>query len=164
MEGTDCSSTSSHGSSGVASIGSTCTSTATFHGWKYKHYFILLSEDEKNLKVRCTLCSGNKTLSCARNTTSNFKKHLSAVHKNAVLVAKEVEQPEKRKRRRGTDDHNNDSDPKRQCTLPAVLNRNSISVTKMRSLLAEYIVEDMQPLSTVESPAFRKLINSICTT
>lgn len=163
MEGTDCSSSSSHGSSGeVASIGN--TSTATFHGWKYKHYFVLLSEDEKNLKVRCTLCSGNKTLSCARNTTSNFKKHLSAVHKNAVLVAKEVEQPEKRKRRRNNDDHDNDSDPKRQCTLPAVLNRNSISATKMRSLLSEYIIEDMQPLTTVESPAFRKLMNSICTT
>ena len=64
-------------------------------GRKYKHYFVLLSENDKNLKVRCTLCSGNITLLCARNTTSNFKKHLSAVHKNAVLVAKEVEQPEK---------------------------------------------------------------------
>ena len=107
MEGTDCGSSSSHGSSGeVASIGS--TSIATFHGWKYKHYFILLSEDEKNLKVCCTLCSGNKTLSyaIARNTTVNFKKHLSAVHKNAVLIAKEVKQPEKRKRL------NNDSDQK----------------------------------------------------
>ena len=30
-----------------------------------------------------------------RNTISKFKKHLSAVHKNAVLVVKEVEQPEK---------------------------------------------------------------------
>ena len=54
---------SSHGSSGeVASIEN--TSTATFHGWKYKHYFILLSENDKNLKVRYTLCSGNKTLVC----------------------------------------------------------------------------------------------------
>ena len=34
----------------------------------------------------------------------------------------------------------------------------------MRSLLVEYIMEDMQPLSTVESPAFQKLMNSICTT
>ena len=67
-------------------------------------------------------------LSCARNTTSNFKKHLTTVHKNAVLVAKEVEQPEKRKQRRDTDDHDNDSDPKRQCTLLAVLNRNPISL------------------------------------
>ena len=34
----------------------------------------------------------------------------------------------------------------------------------MRSLLSEYIIEDMQPLSTVESPAFQKLMKSICTT
>ena len=33
----------------------------------------------------------------------------------------------------------------------------------MRCLLSEYIIEDMQPLSTVESPGFRKLMNSICT-
>ena len=134
----------------LASIGS--TSIATFHGWKYKHYFILLSKDEKNLKVRCTLCSGNKTLSCARNTTINFKKHLSAVHKNAVLIAKEVKQPEKRKQLN-------------MIVIKKVVHfRNSISVTKMRSLLVEYIMEDMQPLSTVESPAFQKLMNSICTT
>jgi len=34
----------------------------------------------------------------------------------------------------------------------------------MRILLAEYVIEDMRPLSTVESPAFRKLINSVCPT
>ena len=32
----------------------------------------------------------NHKHSCARNTTSNFKKHLSTVHKNVVLVAKEM--------------------------------------------------------------------------
>ena len=70
IEGTDYSLSSSHGSSSeVASIRN--TSTVTFHGWKYKHYFVLLNENDKNLKVCCTLRSG-KTLLCARNTTSNF--------------------------------------------------------------------------------------------
>ena len=79
---------SSHASSGeVANTG-----TAS-HGWKYKHYFVFVSEDAKNLRIRCTLCVGNKTLSSAKNTTSNFKKHLNGVHKNTVLVAKEVEKP-----------------------------------------------------------------------
>jgi len=77
-------------------------------------------------------------------------------------VAKEVEQPGKRKRRKDSND--NDSEPKRQYTLPAVLNRNFIPAKKLQSLLSEYIIEDMQPLSTVESPAFQKLIESICTT
>jgi len=83
----------SHASSEVANTG---TGTA-FHGWKYKHYFVLVSKDAKNLRVHCTLCVGIKTLSSAKNTTSNLKKHLNGVHKNTVLVAKEVEKPEKRK-------------------------------------------------------------------
>ena len=64
---------------------------ATFHGWMYKHYIQVISKDSKNLRVRCILCGGNKTLSSARNTTSNFKKHLSSVHKNAKLVTKSIE-------------------------------------------------------------------------
>ena len=65
--------------------------TATFHGWVYKHYFKVASEDSKNLRVHCTLCGGSKTLSSARNSTSNFKKHLNTMHKSVKLVAKEVE-------------------------------------------------------------------------
>ena len=118
---------------------------ATFHGWVYKHYFKVVSEDAKNLRVHCNLCGGSKTLSSARNSTSNFKKHLNTVHKSIKLVAREVEKPEK-KRRRSVD--TDDSEPKRPCTLT----RNSIPA------------QDMQPLSTVDSPAFRKLINNICTT
>ena len=130
----------------------------------YKHYFVFVSEDAKNLRLCCTLSVGNKTLSSAKNTTSNFKKHLNGVHKNTVLVAKEVEKPEKRKRRNETDGDCNDGEPKRQCTLPTMLNRHSVPVNKLQSLLAEYVIEDMWPLSTVDSPAFRKLLGSICPT
>ena len=49
--------------------------------------------------MRCTLCGESKTLSSARNTTPNFKKHLNTVHKNAKLVAKEVEKPDKKRKR-----------------------------------------------------------------
>ena len=78
------------------------------------------------------------------------------MHKNAKLVAKEVEKPDKKRQRSDTDD----SELKRQCTLT----RNQIPAQKMQSLLSEYIIEDMQPFSTVESPAFRRLINNICAT
>ena len=65
--------------------------TATFYGWKYSLYFEVVEEGEKNLRVRCMLCvpSSQKTLSSARNTTFNFKKHLDTVHKATKLVAKE---------------------------------------------------------------------------
>ena len=65
------------------------TGTA-FYRWKYRHYYIFLSEDAKNFKVRCTLCAGNKMLLSAKNTTSNLKKHLTSIHKNTTLIAKEV--------------------------------------------------------------------------
>ena len=97
---------------------------ATFHGWVYKHYFEVVSEDSKNLRVHCKLCGGSKTFSSARNSTSNFKKHLNAVHKSVKLVAREVEKPENKQRRSVDTD---DSEPKRQCTLT----RNSIPAQKM---------------------------------
>ena len=140
----------------------TTSSSATFYGWKYKHYFVIAEEGEKNIRARCRLCVGNKTLSCARNTTSNFKKHLEKVHNNVVLEAKEVEGAMgKGKRPRAADDIDGGDQPlKRQCTLPSML--KDISSTKLRKALFEYIIEDMQPLSTVDSPAFWKLIGSIC--
>ena len=39
-------------SSEVAKVG---PGVATFHGWMYKHYFQVVSEDSKNLRVRCIL-------------------------------------------------------------------------------------------------------------
>ena len=67
---------------------STTGSTATFYGWKYSHYFEILEEGSKTMS--CTLCPRSKTLFSAHNTTSNFKTHLSRVHKKVSLVAKEV--------------------------------------------------------------------------
>ena len=61
--------------------------TATFYQWKYSHYFIVVKEGVKNMRARCTLCAASsKPLSSARNTTSNFKKHLETVHKTVALV------------------------------------------------------------------------------
>ena len=108
---------------------------------------MVVEEGEKNLRVRCTLCApSQKTLSSARNTTSNFKKHLDTVHKATNLVGKE---PAKEKR--STDSSEDDDGPppraKRQCTL---LSKAAISPTKLKSLMSGYIVEDMLPLSTVD--------------
>jgi len=82
-ENSPCSASALNVSSGVK--------TATFYGWKYNHYFVVVEERVKNLRVRCTLCApSQKTLSSARNTMSNFKKHLDTIHKTTKLVEKPV--------------------------------------------------------------------------
>ena len=63
------------------------------------------------------------------------------------------------------DDGDGDSngDPKKQCTLPTVLNRPSIPANKLCGLLAEYVIEDLQPLPTVVK-AFMVYSNSFDST
>ena len=140
--------------------------TATFYGWRYSHYFKVVEEGDKNLRARCTLCAPcKKPLSSALNTTSNFKKHLETVHKSIKLVAKEPSKPTTEsgangKRKIDYDDIDDDepNQPKRQCTL---LSKGTVSPLRLRTLISEYIIEDMLPLSTVESQAFRRLIGGI---
>ena len=89
---------------------------ATFHQWKYSHYFAVVDEREKNMRTRCTLCSASsKPLSCARNTTSNFKKHLETVHKTVKLIAI-VPEGGKRKRTTEDDEDKMHRDSKKQAT------------------------------------------------
>ena len=125
--------------------------TATFHGWKYSHYFLVVEENEKNLRAKCTLCGpSKKPLSTAHNTTSNFKKHLQTVHKTTTLVEKD---PCKdggdcsKKRRRDSQDVGEPSQQKRQCTIA---NKSIISATKVRGLISEYVIEDVA-ITTVYS-------------
>ena len=127
---------------------------ATLYHWKYSHYFKVVEEGDKNLRARCTLCSASaKPLSCARNTTSNFKKHLDSVHKTVNLVAI---LPETVKRKRSAEDDGG-NEAKRQATL----DKRGVSSEEVRKLLMEYIIDDMLPLTTVESPAFKELINEL---
>lgn len=130
---------------------------ATFYHWKYHHYFEVVEEGEKNLKARCILCSASaKPLSCTRNTTSNFKKHLDNVHKTENLVAILPEERVGVKCKRSAAD-NGDKVPKKQ----AILQRRSMSLREVKKVVTEYIIDDMLPLSTVESSAFRKLVNEL---
>ena len=71
-----------------------------------------------------------------------------------MLEARQVEGVRgKSKRLRSDDDDDCDDRPaKKQCTLPSML--RDASSMRLRSVLLEYVIEDMQPLTTVESPAF----------
>ena len=133
---------------------SSTTKAATFYQWKHRHYFSVVEESDKNMRVRCKLCMpSNKTLSSAWNTTSNLRKHLDTVHKTTPLVSITPDGKGKWKL-----DHNDNEEPsqiKKQCTLPSM---SKLNPTRTQSLVAEYIIEDMLPLSTVESLAFKILI------
>ena len=60
---------------------------ATFHGWRYKHYFEFVECKENNLTVRCTLCPCWKLLSTAANATSNLTSTYSdSTHTQSLLL------------------------------------------------------------------------------
>uniref|UniRef100_A0A3Q4G1F6 BED-type domain-containing protein n=1 Tax=Neolamprologus brichardi TaxID=32507 RepID=A0A3Q4G1F6_NEOBR len=106
----------------------------SFFSWKYSHYFEFLSTKDFNIKVHCTLCVGEKVLSTFKNTTSNLKKHLESQHGTVKL----------------TESH--------QKVLHHPNNKSWIL-----KLVAQYIVEEMLPINTVDSPSFRAIIKKIPT-
>ena len=133
----------------------------TFYGWKYSHYFQIVEEGDKNCG-HVVLCAVHARNLCRVLYTLHLtlKKHLEIVHKLTKLVAKEPKKSTAESANAGkcwidTDEPNQ---PKRQCTL---LSKSTVSPTRLRTLISEYIIEDMLPLSTVESQAFRRLIGGI---
>ncbi|KAK0137463.1 putative AC9 transposase [Merluccius polli] len=119
-----------------------------FFQWKYRHYFSYQEKKGTSVSVKCTLCPGVKCLSTSVSSNSNLMKHLSTAHASTTLVAKTPE---------GKGDGG--TKPKQQkidFTTPHVL-----SQTELNKGVARYVVEDMLPLSTVESASFRELVSKI---
>ncbi|XP_070411497.1 uncharacterized protein [Nothobranchius furzeri] len=124
-------------------------SKPSFSSWKY---FTLIEHKEKNILVKCNLClSGSKILSTAANSNSNLSKHLQKRHDSTKLVEKPDANPTREA---------SHAPPTKQQQLD--FNRTvSVSQGEINKAVARFIVENMQPVSTVESPAFRQLISMI---
>lgn len=123
-----------------------------FSSWKYKDYFDFISVNDGNIKVRCTLCPGEKVLSTFKNTTSNLKKHLDKQH--ATTSLKERAPPGvKEKDMVGPSPKQMRLDFEAKPTSGAELNR----------LVGRYVVEEMLPVNTVDSPSFRDIVRRIPT-
>ena len=121
----------------------TTTDNSTLSKW-----FEFVTEMDKNLTVRCNLCACGRLreLPTAKSNISNLKKHLERVHSNLKLAAK---QPLASKQ--VEDDAASKSKQQIDFSRPEV---KMLHPGELRRLVAEYVMEDALPLSTVESPAF----------
>ncbi len=125
-------------------------SKTSFSKWKYAHYFTLVEHKDKNILVKCKLClSGSKVLSTAINSNSNLSKHLQKLHASTKLEANPVSVDTLEV---------SQAPPAKQQRLD--FNR-TVSQGQINKAIARYVVENMQPVSTVESPAFRQLVSMI---
>uniref|UniRef100_A0A3P9JZ87 HAT C-terminal dimerisation domain-containing protein n=1 Tax=Oryzias latipes TaxID=8090 RepID=A0A3P9JZ87_ORYLA len=110
--------------------------------WKYAHYFTLVGTSGKNVVVRCQLCGGSKT----------FSTHLKGTHSMTQLVEKEV--------RLATARESRVSLPAKQPKLD-FSREPRVTLEELNQLVTGYIVEEMLPLSTVDSSSFCRIIDKI---
>uniref|UniRef100_A0A669BQA6 BED-type domain-containing protein n=1 Tax=Oreochromis niloticus TaxID=8128 RepID=A0A669BQA6_ORENI len=129
----------------------------SFFSWKYGHNFEFLSTKDFNIKVRCTLCVGEKVLSTFKNTTSNLKKHLESQH-GTVKLTERV--PPSGPKQRAVTSAEGPTPPKQQ---KLDFGAKPVSDEELKKLVAQYIVEEMLPINTVDLPLFRAIIKKIPT-
>lgn len=139
---------------------------AAFNSWKYRHYFEFDSvKGDKNISVRCTLCVGRKLLSTAKNSTSNLSKHLASRHGNVKLTEKlphpTTDIPGAATTSSSTGQTSEGPSPAKQVKID--LRTTGLSAAELKKLVAGYIVEDMLPISTVDSESFRRIVEKIPT-
>ena len=128
------------------------TETGGFGHWRYSHYFQFIARKDKNIRVKCTLCPGDKFLSTAAKSVSNLSKHLSAQHGNTKLVAKDPA----RRSSEGVDEQL--IPPKQAKLFSSVGAQEQVTQKDINRLVAGFMVEDMLPLLTIESPRFQKIL------
>ncbi|XP_029581019.1 uncharacterized protein LOC115169493 [Salmo trutta] len=129
----------------------------SFHVWQYRQHFIFKELREKNMTVQCVLCKPKiRMLSTSKNSTSNLKKHLERKH--AIMYLKSP---------KGEMDGPNGSPTKtpnepryKKSKLENLVNQMT-SQPKVNTLVFNFMVENVQSLSVLEQPAFRKLIEGL---
>nr|XP_055057217.1 uncharacterized protein LOC129441571 [Misgurnus anguillicaudatus] len=120
-----------------------------FTKWKYSNYFTFLTQADKNITVKCKLCPGEKKLSAAVNSTSNLLKHLTRQHRRTLLSDP------------CSSTDNTAATPAKQAKLDFTSPVQKVSEGELKKMIAGYVVEEMLPLRTVESPSFRLILSKI---
>lgn len=139
-----------------------------FSKWKYRYYFNLLEVKGKNVHVKCSLCPGAKSLSTSVVSNSNLMKHLSTAHASTKLVAKntvvDIVDDDSRPSVGNVSSaykEGHGATPSKQLKLDfsAPASQKPVTQTELNGIIGRYVVENMLPLSTVDS--FRALIGKI---
>ncbi len=95
------------------------------------------------------LCPGDKRPSTAINSPVNLKKHLDLCHSTTKLIIRPTEQE--------GDDGPTALKQQRLEFMPD----KAVTPRELNELIAEYVVDEMLPISTVESSSFCKIISTI---
>lgn len=132
-----------------------------FSRWKYQHYFKLTEVKGKNVHVECKLCPRAKYLSTSSVSNSNLMKHLSTAHASTKLVAQEYTGSRRASVYNGSANKEGPSPCKQQKLEFSASAPQKLSQTELYGLIGRYVVENMLPISTVESDSFRALIGKI---
>uniref|UniRef100_A0A8C6LKI7 HAT C-terminal dimerisation domain-containing protein n=1 Tax=Nothobranchius furzeri TaxID=105023 RepID=A0A8C6LKI7_NOTFU len=125
----------------------------------YCHYFQFDSvKNDKNISVRCTLCFGRKLFSAAKNSTSNLSKHLANWNGNVKLT----ESPTGITAAAANVDSTSDG-PTASKQVKIDVKPAGLGAAELKKLVAGYVVEEMLPISTVDSESLRRIIDKIPT-
>ena len=123
--------------------------------WIWKYFGLKNTKDEKNIAV-CKLCLAEVKYS---GGTSNLQAHINRRHPSSKVKTEET--------KKGISQSQDTTKPSTgtQQKLPGffegILPPNSQRAKIITEKIARYLVKDMRPFSTVDSPEFRDLIKTL---
>uniref|UniRef100_A0A3Q2CSW0 BED-type domain-containing protein n=1 Tax=Cyprinodon variegatus TaxID=28743 RepID=A0A3Q2CSW0_CYPVA len=126
-----------------------------FSRWKY--YFKLTEVKGKNVQVECKLCPRTKYLSTSCVSNSNLMKHLSTAHASTKLVVQEYTGCRRASVDNGAANKEGPFPCKQQKLDFSASAPQKLSQTELYGLIGRYVVENMLPISTVESEHWSQL-------
>lgn len=133
-----------------------------FSNWKHRHNFTLVEVKGNNVYVQCKLCPGNKVLSTGISSNSNLLKHLTASHHHGTPLSTAIANPPPSPGAASlsSSEEGDGSAALKQAKLDFA-GQTLVSKAELNRIIARYVVENMLPLSTVESESFRALVAKI---
>ncbi|XP_056435091.1 uncharacterized protein LOC130392718 [Gadus chalcogrammus] len=127
------------------------------HPWSYlESMFSYLGMRANSYRMKCMLCLPKcHEIKAFKSSPSNLKKHIQRAHPQHL---KKYEQLTSQKRKRASEAG---TSTLKQTTLLAT---RSISQSAVDRAIVKYVVNNLQPLSTVENEAFRELLTDLLPT